>query len=187
MPRLPSINPVPPQPRKQDSPLPMAFAALNIPPGSLKKVGDDTVLGVAGTAFPVTSVLQGKSLLIVGRVQGNAGTVNFGPRFNGDAANNYGFFNMFSAGAGVVDGASALSNFIQGGQATNTTSAAWACFVPGHRISLINNPAISICASSLIVIVRSAWWNLGGAINTVQVVADAAMAPGSYAAVYELL
>jgi len=183
-PRLPVI---PPQPQGQfDDP---RLALQSLPPlAQWRRVGDDTPLAIAATSFPIVDVRAAKSIIIIGRIQGAAGTVNFGPRLNRDANNNYGFFNLFSTGAGAQDGAAAVSSFIQAGQATNATSAAWGCFIPGSRTSgLTNVPAICWCGSSLIVLVRGSWWNQSGPVDTVQVVADASMAVGSYAAIYLVL
>jgi hypothetical protein len=182
----PSFSPIPPQPGQQFD-LPKIVAGLAGSSAVLTRIGDDAPLGTAGTAFPAIPVGGGRSLLVVGRVQGAAGTVDVGPQLNGDAANNYGFFNLFSAGAGANDGAAGVTNFLLAGQATAGTSCAFFCFIPGHRLSgLANVPCIAGCGSAAIVLIRGTWWNQGGPVTRIQVVASATMAVGSYAAVYQL-
>lgn len=183
---LPTVLPIPPQPEIQATPLPRLLATA-LASGLLTKVGDDSPLTVAGASFPVARVAFGRSLLVTGRFQAVAGAVDIGLRFNNDSANNYAFLNIFSAGAGVVDGASTIANFALVAQATAGSSASFFAFVGGHRVpGLTNVPVIGGGSSAVINLLRASYWNQSGPVDTVQVVASANMAVNSYAAVYVL-
>lgn len=171
--------------------------ALSLPPsaggtvassnyGSLFVKIAEGQLGAPATSFPSVSLPSGfRSLLLIGRYQGNAGTANVGLQFNGDTTNNYSFLQVFQSGGGPSGGAATISNFAQVGQTNNTSSAVWFAFVGDYNnTTLTNRPVLGGSAASIILILRAAYWNQANALTSLVVTADANMATASYYEVF---
>lgn len=171
--------------------------ALSMPPsagasvapssyGSVLVKIDEKILGGLATSWPSITIPAGyRGLLIFGKAQGNAATVDIGYQFNGDTAANYQYLHMFNTGGGPSGGASATVTSLLAVQAPTGTSATWASYLglPSDT-TLTNKPCVSIGAGAGIVIIRGGYWNNSAAITSLVGTATGNMIAGSFIEVY---
>lgn len=172
--------------------------ALSIPPSAGGSVAptsygstfvkiDEKILGGLATSWPAITIPAGfRGLLIFGKAQGNAATVDVSYQFNGDTAANYAYLQVFNLGAGPAGGASSTTTSLLAVQAQSGSSATWASYIglPSDT-TLTNKPCISIGGGAGIVIIRGGYWNnSGAAITTLQGFGSVNMVAGSFIEVY---
>lgn len=151
------------------------------------KVGEQ-LLGVSATSFPSISIPSWcRALLILGKAQGQAGTIDTGYQYNGDGANNYSNTQLFATGATPQSSAGVVGNNALAAQAASGSSACWGTFLVLPADATLNNkPSISVASSASDITLRAGYWNQSTAISSVVVVGSASIAAGSYVAIWGL-